>query len=68
MQPPFLRALRSTKYQGTPLAPYVAQPNIVTGLPAQCKIVLKVYLFCFYLIVSTYMYMYIQLFHPLNGI
>ena len=41
MQPPFLRALRSTKYQGTPLAPYVAQPNIVTGLPAQCKIVLK---------------------------
>lgn len=36
MEVPFLRSLRSTKYQGTPLAPYIDQPNIVTGLPAQC--------------------------------
>ncbi|XP_071135747.1 proteasome assembly chaperone 1-like isoform X2 [Mytilus edulis] len=36
MEVPFLRSLRSTKYLGTPLAPYVDQPNIVTGLPAQC--------------------------------
>ncbi|CAC5425037.1 unnamed protein product [Mytilus coruscus] len=33
----FLRSLRSTKYLGTSLAPYADQPNIVTGLPAQCN-------------------------------
>ncbi|XP_021359417.1 proteasome assembly chaperone 1-like [Mizuhopecten yessoensis] len=35
MQPPFLRALKSAKFAGTPLCPYVEQPNVIAGLPAQ---------------------------------
>ncbi|XP_061177285.1 proteasome assembly chaperone 1-like [Saccostrea echinata] len=35
MNPPFLRALKTTQFLGTPLAPYLEQPNVVTGLGAQ---------------------------------
>ena len=37
MNPPFLRALKTSKFPGTPLCPYLEQPNLVSGLPAQCK-------------------------------
>lgn len=32
---PFLRALKTTKFRGTPTCPYLEQPNMITGLPAQ---------------------------------
>ncbi|XP_045197531.2 proteasome assembly chaperone 1-like [Mercenaria mercenaria] len=35
MNPPFLRSLKTTKFPGTPLGPYLEQPNLVSGLPAQ---------------------------------
>jgi len=37
MSMPFLRSLKTTRFTGTPLCPYLEQPNVVTGLPAQCK-------------------------------
>ena len=37
MNPPFLRSLKTSKFPGTPLGPYLEQPNLVSGLPAQCK-------------------------------
>ena len=37
METPFLRALKTSKFPGTPLCPYLEQPNLVSGLPAQCK-------------------------------
>ncbi|XP_078322761.1 proteasome assembly chaperone 1-like isoform X3 [Crassostrea virginica] len=35
MNPPFMRALKTAPFLGTPLAPYLEQPNVATGLPAQ---------------------------------
>ncbi|KAH3729968.1 proteasome assembly chaperone 1-like isoform X2 [Dreissena polymorpha] len=35
MNPPFLRALKTPRFAGTPLCPYLEQPNLVSGLPAQ---------------------------------
>ncbi|XP_048769337.2 proteasome assembly chaperone 1-like [Ostrea edulis] len=35
MNPPFMRALKTVQFLGTPLAPYLEQPNVATGLPAQ---------------------------------
>jgi len=32
---PFLRALRTSAYKGTPVCPYLEQPNTLTGLHAQ---------------------------------
>ncbi|XP_067946109.1 proteasome assembly chaperone 1-like [Watersipora subatra] len=32
---PFLRALKTTHFQGTPICRYLEQPNIIDGLPAQ---------------------------------
>lgn len=37
MNPPFMRALKTVQFLGTPLAPYLEQPNVATGLPAQGK-------------------------------
>lgn len=37
MNPPFLRALKTAMFAGTPVCPYLEQPNLVSGLPAQCK-------------------------------
>lgn len=35
LQTPFLRALRTEPFKGTPLCPYLEQPNSLSGLPAQ---------------------------------
>ncbi|KAK3097497.1 hypothetical protein FSP39_010216 [Pinctada imbricata] len=35
MNPPFLRALKTTKVIATPTCPYLEQPNMISGLPAQ---------------------------------
>lgn len=35
MNPPFMRALKTASFLGTPMAPYLEQPNVATGLPAQ---------------------------------
>lgn len=37
MKVPFLRALKTSKFAATPVCPYLELPNIITGLPAQCK-------------------------------
>ena len=37
LQTPLLRALRTDPFKGTPLCPYLEQPNVLTGLPAQSK-------------------------------
>ena len=37
LQTPLLRALRTDPFKGTPLCPYLEQPNVVTGLAAQSK-------------------------------
>lgn len=37
MNPPFMRALKTASFLGTPMAPYLEQPNVATGLPAQSK-------------------------------
>ncbi|KAL4232543.1 Proteasome assembly chaperone 1 [Mactra antiquata] len=35
MNPPFLRALKTTQFVGVPPCKYLEQPNLVSGLPAQ---------------------------------
>ena len=37
LQTPLLRALRTDPFKGTPLCPYLEQPNVLTGLAAQSK-------------------------------
>ncbi len=37
LETPFLRALRTEPFEGSPLCPYLEQPNAFTGLPAQGK-------------------------------
>ena len=34
---PFMRALKTAKFKGTPTCPILEQPNFVSGLPAQSK-------------------------------
>ena len=34
---PFLRALKTQEFKGTPVCPYLEQPNTMTGLPAQSE-------------------------------
>ena len=35
IQPPLLRALKTSEYHGSVACPYLEQPNVITGLPAQ---------------------------------
>lgn len=35
METPFIRTLKTSKFAGTPMGPYLEQPNLVSGLPAQ---------------------------------
>ncbi|XP_060571817.1 proteasome assembly chaperone 1-like [Ruditapes philippinarum] len=70
MNPPFLRSLKTNKFPGTPLGPYLEQPNLVSGLPAQLLTYaqmkdLKTVLYICYTDSVYPDYASIRIFHPL---
>lgn len=70
MNPPFLRSLKTTKFPGTPICPYLEQPNLLSGLPAQLltyaqMIDIKAVLYICYTDSIYLDFTTIKIFHPL---